>query len=189
MHIIAGTHKSRKITAPKGLKTRPTSGQLRETLFNICQHEISDAEFLDLFAGTGAVGLEALSRGAKKSVFIEKDRSAAECIRRNLETFGLHQSAEVIQGDVWKSLARLRHPFDLIYADPPYGEKIGEVLYSTMILREIDASRILLRNGGQLFIEEGKEWNVLQEKLETLTLISSRRAGRTMLYHFQKVMP
>lgn len=185
MRIIAGTHKSRTIYSPKGSKTRPTSSQLRESLFNRCQGFIEGAEFLDLFAGTGAMGLEAISRRAKDVIFVEWDRAAADCIRRNLSSLAMVEKAQVIQGDVWKTLPKLRKQFDIIFADPPYGEKLGSLLFSTKVLMEVDAFD-LLKPGGSFFLEEAAEWEPEFEPLHGLRLIDSKRAGRTMLYHFKR---
>lgn len=186
MHIIAGTHKSRKIFSPKGDQTRPTSSKLREALFNICQQRIRGADFLDLFAGSGAMGLEALSRGARSAAFVEQDRHAFACIHRNLEALEMGAQGIVYQGDVLKVLKNIqisRCFFDVIYADPPYGKKIAGDYYSTRLLQEIDRSA-LLAQGGIFFIEESDEWNSKEVSLEKLTLMEKRRFGDSHLYSF-----
>jgi 16S rRNA (guanine966-N2)-methyltransferase len=121
LRIIAGTHRGRRIAAPKGAHTRPTGDRVREALFNLVG-PVEDAAVLDLFAGSGALGLEALSRGARRCVFAEADGAACRVIRENLETLGL-TGAQVLQRD---ALAVLREEvaasrrYDLVLLDPPY---------------------------------------------------------------------
>jgi 16S rRNA (guanine(966)-N(2))-methyltransferase RsmD len=118
MRIIAGEFRSRRLKTLPGFDTRPTPDRLRESLFSILQQEIEDAIFLDAYAGTGAVGIEALSRGAERAIFIERHRSAAECIRENLASLGLQQRAEVLQGRVLQYLTQRKA--DIVFLDPPY---------------------------------------------------------------------
>jgi 16S rRNA (guanine(966)-N(2))-methyltransferase RsmD len=123
MRIIGGIARGRRLRAPRGLQTRPTSGYLREVLFDLLAQEIFGRSFLDLYAGTGAVGIEALSRGATRAVFVEQDRSALAMLRRNLEVSGFGDRAEVIPLEVLPFLRRaaLRsNRFDIIFMDPPY---------------------------------------------------------------------
>src|SRR5437016_7699125 len=107
MHIIGGRYRNRTIAAPKGLATRPTSGALRESLFNICQHYIEGARFLDLFAGSGAMGLEALSRGAGHAFFIDNSRDAVNCLKGNAKKLLVEEQVTIRYGDVFQILERL----------------------------------------------------------------------------------
>lgn len=123
MRIIAGKFRSRRLAAPGSLKLRPTSDQLRETLFNIIGPAIEDSLFIDVFAGTGAVGIEALSRGAREVIFIEKHRPTAALIRKNLASLGAE--AEILEGEALRELKLLaargvRAGF--LFADPPYAD-------------------------------------------------------------------
>jgi 16S rRNA (guanine(966)-N(2))-methyltransferase RsmD len=118
MRVIAGEFRSRKLKSLPGLATRPTPDRLRETLFDVLQLRIDGAVFVDAYAGTGAVGIEALSRGAARAVFLEKDRRAVEIIRENLAALGLHERAKVAQGSVQLMLAA--NPGDIVFLDPPY---------------------------------------------------------------------
>lgn len=122
MRVIAGSARRLNLVAPKGMSTRPTSDKVKETLFNIIAPRLYDINFLDLFAGSGGIGIEALSRGAKKAVFIEKDKAAIACIRKNLETTRFSEIAEVIPYDVLSSLYNLssKEAFDIVFMDPPY---------------------------------------------------------------------
>ncbi|MEG6508725.1 16S rRNA (guanine(966)-N(2))-methyltransferase RsmD [Methyloligella sp. 2.7D] len=131
MRIIAGKFKSHSLQAPKGDATRPTSDRVRQALFNVLEHGIGfdfeGARVLDLFAGTGALGLEALSRGAKFCCFIDEASAARAAIRKNVETLGLTGATKIWRRDATRlgpvgTLA----PFDLIFLDPPYGKDLGE---------------------------------------------------------------
>ena len=121
VRVIAGSLRSRSLTAPPGLATRPTSDRLRETLFNVLAPRIQDAAFLDLYAGSGAVGIEALSRGAATVVFVERAQPALKVLRANLQRLGLTGNLQVNTGAV---AAFLRTPaaqaFDIVFLDPPY---------------------------------------------------------------------
>lgn len=123
MRVIAGTARRRNLVCPKGDGTRPTTDRIKETLFNMLQPEVPDARFLDLFSGSGGIGIEALSRGSKEAVFVENGREAIDCIKKNLKTTDLQDSAQVMAMDVMQALRRLDQlhtPFDIIFMDPPY---------------------------------------------------------------------
>jgi 16S rRNA (guanine966-N2)-methyltransferase len=130
MRIIAGTSKGRRLQAPTWPGLRPTSDKLRETLFNIVRTRVEGARVLDVFAGTGAIGLESLSRGAAAAVFVEHDRRAAALIEANAERCGVQDRCIVIRDTVERALARdLGGPFDLVMLDPPYDfEPLARVL-------------------------------------------------------------
>ena len=117
MRIIAGTHRGRRIVAPRGRDTRPTSDRVRENAFNLIG-PVDGADVLDLFAGSGALGLEALSRGAESAVFVESDREACRTINTNLDTLQLR--ATVLCADVIRTVANERRRYDLVLCDPPY---------------------------------------------------------------------
>jgi 16S rRNA (guanine966-N2)-methyltransferase len=123
MRIIAGTYRSRPMQAPAGLATRPTSDRLRETLFNVLTPRIQGAAFLDLYAGSGAVGIEALSRGAEHVVFVERAPTALKVLRANLVRLGLTDGFSLQTGSVGTYLRRMQtelKQFDLVFLDPPY---------------------------------------------------------------------
>ncbi len=122
MRIIAGTLRSRRLEAPAGLATRPTSDRLRETLFNVLAPRIDGAAFLDLYAGSGAVGLEALSRGAARVDFVERAPAALEILRANVSRLGITDGYRVHAGSVRTVLDRIAKSaaFDLVFLDPPY---------------------------------------------------------------------
>jgi 16S rRNA (guanine966-N2)-methyltransferase len=132
MRIVAGKFRGAGIEAPKGLATRPTSDRVRQALFNVLEHgaprvEFEGARVLDLFAGSGALGLEALSRGARFCLFVEESAAARAAIRRNVEALGLTGITKIWRRDATKlgEAGRLE-PFDVIFCDPPYGKGLGE---------------------------------------------------------------
>jgi 16S rRNA (guanine(966)-N(2))-methyltransferase RsmD len=118
MRVIAGEFRSRRLTSIPGLATRPTPDRLRETLFNILAPRIRGAVFVDAYAGTGAVGIEALSRGALRSIFLENAHRAVDAIRENLHALGIENRASIVAGKVLTSLARQKA--DIVFLDPPY---------------------------------------------------------------------
>lgn len=118
MRVIGGEFRSRRLKTLPGMHLRPTPDRLRETLFDILAPRLDGAVFLDAYAGSGAVGIEALSRGAARAIFIEKHRSAVEVIRQNLKALGLESRAEVITGKTLTALPRLTA--DIVFLDPPY---------------------------------------------------------------------
>jgi 16S rRNA (guanine966-N2)-methyltransferase len=127
MRIIAGQFRSRQLKSLKNLKIRPTSDMLRETLFNILGLRVEAARFLDLFAGTGAVGIEAVSRGAAHVVLVENHRPTAKLISENLALFEITTGARVIVSDAQAAIAKLESemasPFNFVFLDPPYANE------------------------------------------------------------------
>lgn len=131
MRIVAGEFRGRKLAEPKSEAIRPTTDRNRETLFNILAHgresDIDGARVLDLFSGTGALGIEALSRGARFCLFVEEDAEARGLIRSNMEAFGLNGRAKIFRRDATRlGEPGTMEPFDLVFADPPYGKRLGE---------------------------------------------------------------
>jgi 16S rRNA (guanine966-N2)-methyltransferase len=125
MRVIAGTLRSRTLQAPRGLDTRPTSDRLRETLFNVLAPRIEDAVFLDLYAGSGAVGIEALSRGAREAIFVEQAEPALRAIRGNLAALGIRGGYALeprSAGTALKRLAEQERRAEIVFLDPPYGQ-------------------------------------------------------------------
>jgi 16S rRNA (guanine(966)-N(2))-methyltransferase RsmD len=127
MRVIAGSARRLQLETPAGRHTRPTSDKIKETLFNILQQQVYDSRFLDLFSGSGGIGIEALSRGAGEAVFVDNDREAVRCIKSNLKHTHFEQSSRVMAMDAFQALRRLEQlgkPFDIIFMDPPYGMDI-----------------------------------------------------------------
>lgn len=129
MRVISGSAKRLQLKTVEGLDTRPTTDRIKETLFNMIHPYLYDCAFLDLFSGSGAIGIEALSRGAEKAVFVENNGQAVQCIRQNLETTHLADHAEIIRSDVLTALSSLEagnQVFDIIFMDPPYGQALEQ---------------------------------------------------------------
>ncbi len=126
MRVITGKARGRKLIAPEGLQTRPTSDMTKEAMFSIVQFEVEGAQVLDLFAGSGQLGIEALSRGAGSAVFVDSSRAAQAVILQNLKKTALAENARVIQTEALSYLASCREQFDLAFLDPPYGQGILE---------------------------------------------------------------
>jgi 16S rRNA (guanine(966)-N(2))-methyltransferase RsmD len=185
LKIVAGIYKNRLLKAPKGDKTRPTSSLVRESLFNICRNDIEGVRFLDLCAGSGGVGLEALSRGASFAAFVEKSPFALPALYHNIETLKVQNETRVYKSDVTSTLKKLSG-FDIVYADPPYEltpkDAEPKTFLAKTILEHVNSSD-LLKPGGHLFIEEGGQINGSWENLE---LIDVRKLGKAFLHHYIK---
>jgi 16S rRNA (guanine966-N2)-methyltransferase len=171
MRVIAGTHGGRELIAPKGRATRPTSDRVREALFSILG-EVSDLRVLDLFAGSGALGIEALSRGAGQATLVDSAAPAVAAIRRNLEALGLH--AEVVRQPAQRfveAASRDARQYDLVFLDPPYrhGSALGRELTSAL--------RPILAAGARVVAESDRRSPLGLE----LVLIDERRYGDTLI--------
>lgn len=142
MRVITGTARGRKLKEPVGMDTRPTTDRVKEGIFSSIQFEIEGRRVLDLFGGTGQMGIEALSRGAAHCTFVDLRKEAAGTIRENLDLTGFNDRAKVIQGDALAFLSRCREPFDLIFLDPPYGSGLLE-----KSMEQITAIDIVTENG------------------------------------------
>ena len=121
MRIIGGEARGRRLFAPQGMETRPTADKVRESLFNILRFEVADARVLDLFSGSGAMALEAVSRGARSAVLVDVSRKAADAIRRNIELTRFEEQTRLMTCDWRRAIDQLPgEPFDLVFLDPPY---------------------------------------------------------------------
>jgi 16S rRNA (guanine966-N2)-methyltransferase len=194
LRIIGGRFRNRLLKAPKGSQTRPTTAIVRKAVFDICQFQIQDANFLDVFAGSGLMGIEALSRGAAHAAFIDHDKFAIRCIHENVHLLQLEDQAAVIMGDamaVLKKLEASKTRFQLIYVDPPYGHNTGlkKNLFSPneRILKFLDASP-LAAPGAIVFVEEAfpAELKPGQMLLNTLVYKDMRKFGKSVLHQYLK---
>jgi 16S rRNA (guanine(966)-N(2))-methyltransferase RsmD len=177
MRIISGTSKGRKLVTPRSQSLRPTSDRVKESIFNILQDEIVGKVVLDLFAGTGNLGIEALSRGAKKTIFVEKGRQALRLIQRNLTQFGLEERSEILPKDAIRAIGILKQrgeSFDLILMDPPYQK--GLIQKTLMKLN----SYPIYHKDSILVIEHDRR-EPLSTVMDGWNLIRQRRIGDTVI--------
>lgn len=175
MRVIAGAERGRKLRAPRGATTRPTGAKVREAIFNILG-PLPPNPVLDLFAGTGALGIEALSRGASRATFVERDPRALAALHRNLRDFGLNTRARVLDGKVAPALQRLAdergEKFGSVFVDPPYAA--GEV---ESVLAMLAGGDIL--DTGAVIVVEHDRHHVPPEQVGTLHMVDRRFYGDT----------
>ena len=179
MRVIAGKAKGIQLNTPQGMLTRPTTDRVKEALFSIIQFELPGAKVLDLFGGTGQLGIEALSRGASKAVFVDARREACQLIGANLKKTHLESEASVVQSDYLEYLNRCKETFQIILLDPPY----AEVFLENAIKRitEID----ILQSGGIIVAERplGKK---LPWEFEGYTRSKDYKYGKIILTLYRK---
>lgn len=187
MRVIAGTYRSRILKSLKGQALRPTSDRLRETLFDVLGPAVAGSRFIDLFAGTGAVGIEALSRGAAEVVFVENHAPAAALIRRNLESFGIKSGATVLAMDALRALEELSTRqkrsatgFDFIFLDPPYAAANDYV----RVLKSLGSGN-LLAPGGLVIAEHRRSFD-LPEKAGALQCYRILQQGDAALSFYRR---
>lgn len=178
LRIIAGKFKGRILKTPKSIATRPTQGMLRGAVFNMCQNVIERARFLDLFAGSGAMGFEALSRGASHATFIEKDRRAIACIRENIAQLQIASQTTLVASDAHHAISRLFSPYEVIYVDPPYDTLICPFIEALLEHR-------LFASDAFLFVEERAHPNPVLLSFPPLVFQSTRRFGDALLHAYR----
>lgn len=193
MRVIAGTCKGRRLAAPKGDRlVRPTADRVKESVFSILREQVIDANFLDLCAGTGSIGIEALSRGAKHVTFLERDPRCVGIIEKNLRTCGLltesHIRIRLLRRDAVKGISDLGKRsavFEIIYFDPPYGVDLveGSQLYTDCL--KLLAESSLLRVDGVLLVEHAKQY-VTPNAVGSLRRSRQARYGDTVVSFYEK---
>ncbi len=153
MRVIAGSAKRIQLKTIEGLDTRPTTDRIKETLFNMLQYDLYDTTFLDLFSGSGGIGIEALSRGAKKAIFVEQNGKATQCIRENLKVTKLENQGEVMQCDAISALHRMENTVcvDYIFMDPPYNQELEKQVLEYL------ANSSILSEDAMIIVEASKE--------------------------------
>ncbi len=180
MRIISGACRGRKLVQIQGKDIRPTSDRVREALFNILGPDIRRKRVLDMFAGTGALGLEALSRGAQSAVFVDAARSACNVIKRNIELCRMADQAQIICYDLVKApLPEFHHPFDLIFMDPPYNKG-----YPRQVLGKPGFSELLAP--GAIIIVEQSAKESLNNPVNSLDKYLEKKYSRTTLTFLRK---
>ena len=185
MRIIGGRFRGRALLSVRGLETRPTADRLRETLFNILAHEVREAAVLDLFAGTGALGLEALSRGAAFAAFVEIDRTALAVIRKNIERCGVADAAAVVRCNAAAHLTPLKglgRRFDLVFMDPPYGRDLIRPALENLARARLltEGARVVVEHAaGDPVIETTRNPQLAHPPAQSFTLTDRRKYGKT----------
>jgi 16S rRNA (guanine966-N2)-methyltransferase len=177
MRIISGIAKGRRLAAPKSQAVRPTSDRVKESIFNILGGEVKGKVVLDLFAGTGNLGIEALSRGARRALFVEKGRQALRLIQKNLSQLGMEQRSEILPRDVSRAIGVLKQrgePFDLILMDPPYEKGL---IQKTLL--ELYSHPIYHKDS--ILVVEHDRREPIPEVVEGWTLFRQRKIGNTLI--------
>ena len=181
VRVISGKCRGTHLMAPEGMETRPTTDRIKETLFNMIAFDMPECEFLDLFSGSGAIGIESLSRGAKRAVFVDQGEKALSCIRANLEKTKLSLYAQVMGMNVLEAIGRLgrnHEVFDIIFLDPPYALEGIDV-----ILEAIEKNN-LLKEDGYIILE--RSTNSIVKLPQSLVLWKEKQYRTTTLSFIKK---
>jgi len=184
MRVIAGTQKGRRLKAPVGNRIRPTSARVREALFSILNTRVSEAKVLDLCCGTGTIGLEALSRGASRVVFVDNHLDSLQLLKDNLKRCGNPNNTVIVSSDAWNIVRQPQilqeAPYDIIYVDPPYQHQELESLLSKL------GTQLLLSDDGIMVVEHF--WKTaLPREVNSLEQVRQARYGDTILTFFQHI--
>ncbi|MBM7615836.1 16S rRNA (guanine(966)-N(2))-methyltransferase RsmD [Alkaliphilus hydrothermalis] len=182
MRVISGKARGHRLKPPQGMDVRPTSDRVKESIFNIIQNYIIDSTVVDLFAGTGNLGIESLSRGAQRAYFVDQSRKSVETIKYNLEKTRLISSAEIISSDISSGIKRIAHKkvqADLIFMDPPYGKGLINSTLSLIV------STNLLKPSGLIVVEHDKNDEEILVDTEELTCIRKNNYGNTSISFYQ----
>ena len=180
MRVISGTARGVILKTPDGLLTRPTADRVKEAMFSILQFDLPGANVLDLFGGTGQLGIEALSRGAKEAVFVDQREDACRLIRENLKRTGFEKKGNVVCSDYADYLRKCSIEFNIILLDPPYAEVFLE--NSLKIITEID----ILQSGGIIVAERPLEKSLIAD-FEGYSRSKDYKYGKTILTIFRKI--
>lgn len=186
MRVISGEAKGRRLNAPADDSIRPTADRAKETLFHIIGEKVPGALVLDLFAGSGNLGIEALSRGARRAFFVDIAKKAVATIRENLALVAFTERSTVWQEDAFSALSRLRRMgrrFDLVFSDPPYGHQLAKRSLVTL------AHGQLVQGNGLVIVEHHRK-DLLPKRVATLLMLDERRFGDSVLtFYRQKAKP
>ena len=177
MRVIAGAAKGHTLETIEGLNTRPTTDRIKETLFNIIAFDLPECRFLDIFAGSGAIGIEALSRGAEEAVFVEQAPNCIEVIKRNLAHTKLQERARLLQMDAAAALDKLAaegKKFDIIFADPPYEAGLYETVLEAVLQKELltENGYIITESSAQIPLKPPAGMKILREKTYKTTILT-----------------
>lgn len=171
MRVITGSARGRKLITLEGAEVRPTTDKVKEAIFSAIQFDIEGRTFLDLFAGSGQMGIEALSRGAQSAIFVDSSRKAVEVVRKNLNNVGFYEKARVVHADSLSFIETIAEPFDIVFLDPPYGKgllqealpKITEKIKKTgLIIAENSENEDILQNYGEFMLDRQKHYGKIK---------------------------
>ncbi len=176
MRVITGTARGRRLIPPEGSQVRPTPDRVKEALYNIIQFEVEGRSFLDLFAGSGQIGIEALSRGAARAVFVDASKESAAVVQKNLQITGFGSRAQVYQTDALDFLRRYDGRFDLAFLDPPYHSGLLEAVLPALSQR--------MNRGGAILCEHPQDEELPQEA-GGFRAVRSYRYGKILLTVFR----
>lgn len=181
MRIISGKARGTKLYTLEGNITRPTLDRVKESVFNIIQNNIIESVFVDLFSGSGAIGLEAASRGAKKVILCEKDKNAANVIKKNIEKTHLNENTILYNMNYEKMIEKLNEKIDIIYIDPPYKTDLAYESLKKMIELE------LITNDTLIIVETDEEERIIKQMNELeIEIINKRKYGRVYLIFIKR---
>lgn len=186
MRVISGSARGLKLKTPVGLNTRPTLDRIKESLFNIIASDLYEADFLDLFSGSGSIGIEALSRGASSAVFVDDNRKSTDVIKDNLNFTRLGERAQIMNSDFSSALVRLKDmqkDFDIVFMDPPYGSGLAQ-----KAVEEIRRLAVL-RHGGFIIAEQSvEEGNPAAEGFEVFRVKKYKITKMTFLGYTEDML-
>lgn len=177
MRVITGTARGRKLITPEGLHTRPTSARVKEAIFNILQFEIEGRIVLDMFAGSGQMGIEALSRGAKKAVFLDSSAQAISAIKENIKVVGFTDKSQILLSDSYNGILQANETFDIVFIDPPYGEN--------RFVKALSVANDVMKPYSVAICEYDRLEEV-PEKVKELVLQRTYRYGKTSVALYRK---
>ncbi len=178
MRVTGGIGRGRRLKVPSGSRVRPTSDKVKQALFNILGDRVTGAAFLDLYAGAGGIGIEALSRGAGRVVFVDSSQSSLAVIKQNIERTGLGERAQVVPAEAKAFLRKTSGSFDIIFLDPPYAEDLRPLL-------DLIAGSGMMKPGGVVIAEHFKK-QPSPERAGSLTLYREARYGDTVLAFYKR---
>ncbi len=177
MRVAGGTGRGQRLKVPPGSRVRPTSDKVKQALFNILGDRVRNAVFLDLFAGAGGIGIEALSRGANRVVFVDSSRESLAIVKQNLNKTGFGNRVQVVQSKAEAFLKKPSEPYDIVFLDPPYAEALGPLL-------DMIAISGIVKRGGIVVAERFKKQSS-PEQAGNLILYREARYGDTVLAFYK----
>ena len=175
VRVISGCARGRRIIAPKGTKIRPTSDRVKEAIFNTIASLVMQSDFLDLFAGSGSIGIEALSRGANSCTFVDNSPQAIKCIKNNLSNVGFEDRSVVILGDSTKIITKFTKTYDIIFLDPPYG--------CDLVVPIMKNLKLLLKEEGIIVVETENKIE-LPSQCDDFRILKTSKYGDTQIGYY-----